>query len=344
MFFAFICPGMDTRRRLAVFLLLFLTGWSFGTDNVGMLPVTGGHNYRRETKPLFPAAFFISFLSELESNDAARFYWVANENEINVSRAVQDSLLLNNHILAFYGHPLSRNMGILGRYSKQELKERLNILAEEYQEAGSRNIIKAFYIIFGTAWPEGQIGIIRQTVLREWIDFALENDMLIFIDHQIGRYTPEDAIRRMLPWLHYPNVHLAIDPEWRTTRPMVEIGHVTAEEINRLQQIMEDYLIENGLPGERFLVVHQFNYRMIRNREDVRSDFSRVRLVHCASGIGTPQMKRDLYQFTTRATNMPVNGFKLWLDFGIPGHTDYPLLTPREVMALRPQPYIVMYQ
>jgi hypothetical protein len=125
---------------------------------------------------------------------------------------------------------------------------------------------------------------------------------------------------------------------------MLEIGHVTADEINRLQEIMEDYLIENALPGERFLVVHQFNHRMIRDRENVRSNFSRVRLVHCASGIGTPQMKRDLYEFTTRATNMPVNGFKLWFDFGISGHTDSPLLTPREVFDLRPRPYIVMYQ
>ena len=168
--------------------------------------------------------------------------------------------------------------------------------------------------------------------------------MLIFIDHQMGRHSPEDSLRSMFRWLHYPNVHLAIDPEWRTLRPLIEIGHVTAAELNHLQQVMEDYLIENKLPGERLLLVHQFNHLMIRNRENVHTNFHRVRLVHNAAGIGTPQMKRDMYEFISRATNMPVKGFKLWFDFGFVGHTDRPLLTPREVFDLRPRPYIVMYQ
>jgi hypothetical protein len=41
---------------------------------------------------------------------------------------------------------------------------------------------------------------------------------------------------------------------------------------------------------------------------------------------------------------MPVKGFKLWYDFGIPGHTDRPLMTPEEVMGLNPRPYVIMYQ
>ncbi len=33
--------------------------------------------------------------------------------------------------------------------------------------------------------------------------------MIVFIDHQIGRFDPVASLRRMLPWLAYPNVHLA---------------------------------------------------------------------------------------------------------------------------------------
>jgi hypothetical protein len=149
----------------------------------------------------------------------------------------------------------------------------------------------------------------------------------------------------MLPYLKYPNVHLALDPEWRTTKPMREIGQVTAEEINRAQQVMEDYIITNNIPGERMLVIHQFNWRMIRNREQVRSNLERVRLVHCADGFGNPSIKRQSYAFNAQAVNMPIKGFKLFYNFNIPGAGyDAPLLSPKEVFELNPRPYVIMYQ
>jgi hypothetical protein len=126
---------------------------------------------------------------------------------------------------------------------------------------------------------------------------------------------------------------------------MEEIGTVTAAEINLVQRIMEDYIIENQIPGERLLVIHQFNYRMISSREKVESNFSRVRLVHCADGFGPPNVKKSSYAFNALASNMPVKAFKLFYDFGIPGAgIDNPLLSPKEVLSLNPRPYIVMYQ
>jgi hypothetical protein len=84
---------------------------------------------------------------------------------------------------------------------------------------------------------------------------------------------------------------------------------------------------------------------MISNRERVVSTFSKVRLVHCADGFGPPHLKRASYASNAQAVNIPVKGFKLFYNFGIPGAGfDSPLLTPREVFALNPRPYIVMYQ
>jgi hypothetical protein len=256
------------------------------------------------------------------------------------------SLLLNNDVLAFYGHPNSMNMGILGRYSIEELDARLTKLAAEYRAVnGGRGVRKAFYIIFGTVWPRGEIGIINEQLLMKYINYGLDHDILVFIDHQIGRYNPVDAIKRMFPFLHYPNVHLALDPEWRTTKPMQEIGTVTAEEINQVQKVMEDYIVANKIPGERMLVIHQFNWRMIQNREQVRTNFRRVRLVHCADGFGPPHLKRDSYAFNAQAVNMPVKGFKLFYNFSIPGAGyDNPLLSPKQVYDLHPRPYVIMYQ
>jgi len=341
-------PGSNPvlRRFFTVFLLFFILCGTAGAESLSMPPLTGSGDFFREQKSVFPAAYFTDYLETLAAADAARPYWAASEfDSASLMVPFQESILLNDDILAFYGNPRSRNMGILGRYTKEELNEKLGALASEYQAAGGRNVRKAFYIIFGTVWPGGEIGIIPESILKEYIDFAQENNILIFIDHQIGRYTPADSLKRMLPWLKYPNVHLALDPEWRTTKPMVEIGSVTADEINHVQRIMEDYMIENQIPGERLLVIHQFNYRMISSREKVVSNLSKVRLVHCADGFGPPAMKRASYAFNAQAANIPVKAFKLFYNFGIQGAGyDDPLLSPKEVFELNPRPYIVMYQ
>jgi len=299
--------------------------------------------------PIFPNVYFTDTVNGIKVTEASRQYWVSTQDELDsVHRNNFDhaSLLLNNDILAFYGHPNSKNMGILGRYPIEELDKKLTALANEYAAAsGGRKIIKAFYLIYGTVWPEGEIGILKDDILKRYVEYAMENDILIFIDHQIGRYDPINSLKRMLPWLRYPNVHLALDPEWRTNRPMQVIGSMTAEEINLAQQVMEDYIIENNIPGERLLVIHQFNHRMIRNREQVKSDYSRVRLVHCADGFGAPALKRASYAYNAEASNIPVKGFKLFYNSGIPGAGfDHPLLTPEEVYALTPRPYVIMYQ
>jgi hypothetical protein len=255
------------------------------------------------------------------------------------------SLLLNNDIVAYYGHPNSKNMGILGRHTKEDLFKRLSTLGDEYKEvSGGRGIIKAFYIIYGTCWPGGDIGYISDARLKEYIDFAAENDMLVFLDHQIGKYDPIDSLKKMLPYLKYPNVHLALDPEWRTTKPMQEIGSVSAEEINRAQKVMEAYMTEHEISGERLLVIHQFNSVMIKNRKDVRADFDQVRLVHCMDGHGTPAKKRGSYAFNALATNIPVKAFKLF--YNEKGNTgvDEPLLSPKQVLELSPRPMLIMYQ
>jgi hypothetical protein len=297
----------------------------------------------------FPALYFTDVITAVRKTEESSPYWAYTQSEYeSLSRFVDDytSLLLNNDILAFYGHPRSTQMGILGRYSIEELDQRLTRLAGEYEAvSGGRNIIKAFYIIYGTVWPEGEIGILGEETLKRYIEYGLQNDILVFLDHQIGRYDPIDSLKRMLPWLKYPNVHLALDPEWRTRRPMKEIGTVSADEVNRAQQVMEDYIIEQDIPGERLLVIHQFNWRMISSRDKVDSSFRRVRLVHCADGFGSPHLKRLSYAYNAEASNIPIKGFKLFYNFNIPGAGyDHPLLTPREVYGLSPRPYIIMYQ
>jgi hypothetical protein len=237
-------------------------------------------------------------------------------------------------------------MGILGELPIEEMTENLFAEVARYDAVnGDRGAVGAFHIIFGTVYADGDIGIVGRRRLDQYIDFAAEQGLVVILDHQMGRYSPEQAIEAMLPYLRYPHVHLALDPEWRTETPGITLGHVTAAEINAAQAQIEEYLVEQGLPGRRMLIVHQFNWRMIQNRDEVRADFERVELVHNADGFGPPEDKYKSWDHNRLATNMPVKGFKLffpkdWKNVGI----DDPLMTPEEVMALEPQPLYINIQ
>ena len=254
--------------------------------------------------------------------------------------------LANNQILAFYGKPDSRRMGILGEYSKEDLAKLLDGYAKLYDDQnGDQGVVTAFYIIYGTCWPGGEIGYLKDSIVQEYIDFARERGMLVFVDHQIGKYPVADAVKRLLPWLKYPNVHLALDPEWRTESPMEVIGAVSAEEINVAQGMMSAYLIAEGIPGAKMLVIHQFQDKMISDREQVRADYDGVLLIHTADGFGPPALKRSSYSSNAKAVNIPLKGIKLFFKSDIEGAGyDDPLLLPTEVLALEPRPRLIIYQ
>ncbi len=255
-------------------------------------------------------------------------------------------LLAGNQVIAFYGKPGAVNMGVLGEYSKEQVAPILEAYARLYDEAnGPLGVIPAFHIVYGTVWPEGEIGKLNKAVTEDYIRFAAEKGWVVILDHQIGKYTVAESVRAMLPFLHYPNVHLAIDPEWRTLMPMKEIGSISGAELNEAQRIIDEYLREQSLPGIRMLVVHQFTAKMISERETVRANFDRVLLVHNADGFGSPELKRHSYRYNALATNMPVKGFKLFFEAKLPAAgSDRPLMRPEEVLALTPMPLLIMYQ
>jgi len=269
-----------------------------------------------------------------------------DEAQLAAERASVPPVLANNQILAFYGKPGSTSMGILGEYSKEEAAKLVSGYARLYDRSnGERGVVPAFYIIYGTCWPGGEIGYLKDSVVQEYINLAAREGLVVFVDHQIGKYRVEEAMQRLLPFLRYPNVHLALDPEWRTLAPMQEIGSVTAEEVNRAQAMMQDYLAAQGIPGSKMLVVHQFRDGMIQGRERVRADYEGVILVHTADGFGAPALKKLTYAHNAQAQNMPIKGFKLFFYTDVEGAGyDDPLLSPPEVLALEPRPSLIIYQ
>lgn len=256
------------------------------------------------------------------------------------------SVLENQIVVAYYGRPSSTKMGILGEQSLADSKKKLDETVQAWQAvAGGKTVVPAFHLIYAACYPDATVGVLAPSLVQRYIDFAAQNNILIVLDHQLGNMSVTDAVGSMLPWLRYPNVHLAIDPEWRTPNPGVELGTITATEVNQAQQMIQDYLEAERLPGKRMLILHQFHAKMISNRDDVRSDFPRVDLVHHADGFGPPQLKLDTYKFLAKMKNLPIKGFKLflpkaWKSKGM----DIPMLTPAQVMALDPPPVYISYQ
>ncbi len=315
-------------RNVFFAILFFII--SFASDAMEPLP------YR-----LFPALYRKENISRIDQNMS-----LANYQSSGGFLWERVPLVANNTILAYYGSPLSDKMGILGLYQKEKIAEMLKEMAAQYDQVnGKDGVIPAFYIIYGTCWPGGEIGYLDDKILLDYIRFAQSMGMLVFIDHQIGKYSLRAAMDKILPFLRYPNVHLAIDPEWRTLSPMKEIGSITASELNDAQNYMDEYIRANDIPGIRMLVVHQFADKMIQSREEVISHRDRVILIHTADGFGAPRLKKATYQRNADAENMPVKGFKLFFksDFALAGF-DMPLMSPSEVMQLDPRPSLIIYQ
>ena len=338
-----------TPRYLSLAVFVFFISVFGSAQSIAIMELIGKPEQTARFNPLFPHALTQAGaveLSELLPSSNANVLTFEEMQERNRKPSRLQSDLLNNDVFALYGKPGARSMGILGQYSITDLEPIMNDFIATYDEAnGPRGIIPAFYIIFGTCWPEGEIGILSDSVIRTYIEFARERGWIVYLDHQIGKYSVETAMKKLLPYLKYPNVHLALDPEWRTTKPMQEIGYVTGKELNIAQQMMQDYLIEHSLPGRRMLVVHQFKPKMISNRDEVRSDFALVQLIHCADGFGSPPLKKSTYALNAQATNIPLKSFKLFSKPTVEkAGYDIPMMSPAEVFLLNPRPYLIMYQ
>ena len=338
------------RKSVLFFCIMLLCGTgAYAYDSINPEKTAAVPTSQIEWKPVFPRALFRN-QPEISVMEAAGLAGPIEYRDIvkNSERAKQglQSVLLNSDIFALYGKPNARTMGILGQYSLKEIEPIMKEFVKLYDTAnGHRDIIPAFYIIYGTCWPEGEIGILSSSIAEQYIAFAAERGWYVFLDHQIGKYSVADAMNKLLPFLKYPNVHLALDPEWRTTKPMKEIGSVTAAEINEAQQIMQKYMLDHGIGGRRMLVIHQFNAKMIKQRHLVKSNYERVQLIHCSDGFGPPQLKKETYMYNAAAKNIPLKSFKLFLKPTVAGAGyDVPIMKPEEVFMLDPRPYLIMYQ
>lgn len=254
-------------------------------------------------------------------------------------------LLPTYRVLSYYGFPGEATMGVLGEFDMETLLGKLQAQASEYEAIDDRPYKLAFEVIASVAQQyEGEDGdhlaYIGEDLLQQYIDFTAANDMLLILDVQFGRRTVQQEIEAMEPYLKYPHVQLALDPEFAVGEgevPGTVIGNIDAADVLYAQQELARISAENGLPP-KLLIVHQFTESSITNREEI-TQIPGVQFVLEVDGFGTPDEKRSTYALLTGGEAFDFHGFKLWYN----GQDD-PIMTPEEVLGLDPQPDLIIYQ
>jgi len=258
------------------------------------------------------------------------------------------AILPGARIVAFYGNPLHKAMGILGQYPKDEMLRRLDRRVAVWQEADSLPVRPALHMTAVIAQRDsGADGKYRlalpDSTIRRVVQWGRERNALVFLDVQVGLSDLQHELPLLEKYLQLPFVHLGIDPEFSMKsgrRPGTEVGEFDAEDINYARQFLARVVSENQLPP-KVLVVHRFRQDMVTNYQNIKLD-PRVQIVMHMDGWGTPKVKRSSYRKFIKQEPVEYTGFKIFLKNDLRANSR--LMTSAEVAALTPSPLYIQYQ
>jgi hypothetical protein len=278
--------------------------------------------------------------------EAERYGWYPKMPELR-----DGAILPCSRIVAYYGHPNSTRMGILGEYPKDEMLRRLRERAAEWERADPATpVIPALHMVAVVAQGEpGRSGhyrtITQDARVQDVYDWAREVNGIFFVDIQVGT----DELRNVLPrfeWiLQNPDVHVGVDPEFMMkdgSVPGRRIGTMDAADINYAINYLADVVNRYNLPP-KVLVIHRFTQRMVTNYQQIRLR-PEVQVVMHMDGHGRmqgPLLKYDTYShFIVRE---PVQ-FAGWKNFYKHDNEKGVMPTAADLMRLHPLPLYLQYQ
>jgi hypothetical protein len=263
------------------------------------------------------------------------------------------AILPNRRIVAFYGNPLSRRMGVLGEYAVDTMLAKLDGVVKQWERADPETPVQpALQLIAVVAQGSpGRDGMYRlrmdSSLIEKVYGWAKQRNALLFLDIQVGHSTMERELPRLMPFLSRPDVHLAMDAEFAMHHgnregvvPGKLIGQFDASEINWVSERLRELVTAKKLPP-KVLVIHRWTRKMISNADKITLD-PRVQIVMDMDGWGPPWMKFESYRDYIDLEPVEYTGFKIFFHNDTKRHD--PLLTPTEVLWLRPRPMYIQYQ
>jgi hypothetical protein len=259
--------------------------------------------------------------------------------------AAQSPIVGNKQIISYYGNPYTPDMGVLGTASLETIASELEAQAARYDQLnGDRGVIPAIHLVYAVAQyhPTGN-GLYLQYVsdkdVRRYLDLTERHGMLLFLDLQIGKSSVAAEIRKALPYLRYPQVHLALDPEFAVSGaevPGSDLGSLRAEDIDGAQALLQQLADEYRLPP-KILIVHQFADSMLQDADGIRA-YDNVELVFDMDGFGPAAIKRAAYEQLAAQPYAVHTGIKLFFQH------DPDMMSEEDVLRLQPIPTVVIYQ
>jgi hypothetical protein len=287
-----------------------------------------------------------SYVSAIRAGRKAMVSWPAGPTPL------PGALFPAKRIVAFYGNPLVRKMGVLGEYPVDEMLSRLDQAVGEWQKADpSTPVQPALHLIAVVAQgAPGRDGMYRarmDTALIEKVyGWAQRKNALLFLDIQVGHSTVQQELPRLLPFLSRPNVHLGIDPEFSMhyeregVVPSKKVGQTDAAELNYAVRTLAKLVSDKQLPP-KVLVVHRWTRKMVSHASSIALD-PHVQIVMDMDGWGPPWLKFDSYRDYAVVEPVQFTGFKLFFHHDL--RKGDALLTPRELLRLLPRPMYIQYQ
>jgi hypothetical protein len=314
---------------------------------------------RRSTVPLVARPHFT-----LSPTDSAKW-------PVKGPAPLAGAILPRYRVVAFYGNPLSPRMGVLGSAPSEQMLARLERTAVEWAKADTgRKVLPALHLIATVA--QGRPGTggkhrlrMSDSLIQRVAGWAEQRGWLLFVDIQIGHSTVAAELEPLIPYLHRPYVHLALDPEFAMTRggvPGRRIGTLDAADVNVAIRRLAQLVTEDKLPP-KVLVVHRFTRGMLTGTERIQLD-PRVQVVIDMDGFGASWHKEYAYRHFISPYPVQYTGFKLFYKNDrvsrAPSGNDAPgcsettsedvgcgddgLMTPQRVLQLYPQPLYIQYQ
>lgn len=260
------------------------------------------------------------------------------------------AILPHKRIVAYYGNPQSKRMGVLGEYPKDEMLRRLKKEVAKWEKADpSLPVQPALHLVAVVAQgAPGKAGkyrmIMPDAIVNKVYDWAKENKAILFIDIQTGHSNIRSILPRFEWLLKNPDVHVGMDPEFNMIKsgrkPGTKIGTYDASDVNYASGFLADLVKKYKLPP-KILIVHRFTRNMVTNAKKIvlRPE---VQIVMNMDGWGAPWLKRDSYRDYIIAEPVQYTGFKLFY------HNDTkkgdPLMTPQDLLRLVPKPIYIQYQ
>ena len=255
----------------------------------------------------------------------------------------------SKRIVAYYGNPLVKKMGILGELPPEQMLAKLDGELERWRRADpSTPVQPALHLIAvvaqGSAGKDGMWRARMSDSLVERVySWAQRKNAILFLDVQVGHSTLQQELPRLAKFLKRPDVHLGIDPEFSMktgAKPGTKIGTFDAADVNYAAGFLADLVASEKIPP-KVLVVHRFTRPMLTNTKNIRLD-PKVQIVINMDGWGPQWMKLDSYHDYVYLHPVQYTGFKLFY------HNDTkkggPLLTPEQLLKLVPKPVYIQYQ